>query len=114
MGLWTRKEAVYKIYNRQSHIRSYIPLQIACLDFNSEIGTVSCYGTVYFTETEITDSFIHTIAVLDKNDLEKIIFLNPLDVFMKEGIPFYNQGKNSSKPASKSNHGVYERIISLI
>jgi hypothetical protein len=29
-NLWSRKEAAYKIYNRETGIRGYFPLQIAC------------------------------------------------------------------------------------
>ena len=34
-NLWSRKEAAYKIYNRQTGIRGYFPLQLEC--FNMEI-----------------------------------------------------------------------------
>jgi phosphopantetheinyl transferase (holo-ACP synthase) len=31
-NLWSRKEAAYKIYNRKTQIREYIPLQLECFD----------------------------------------------------------------------------------
>ena len=30
--LWSKKEAAYKIYNRQTLVRAYMPLQLKCVD----------------------------------------------------------------------------------
>ena len=50
-NLWTRKEAVYKIYNRQTGIRAFIPLQLECFDskiINGIIlGKVVCNNIIY-------------------------------------------------------------------
>lgn len=110
-NLWSRKEAVYKIYNRQTGIRAYIPLKIECFDLVEHIGKVVCFDTVYYTKTEITKNYIHTTAVLNKNDFEKIVYLNSNDNLSKRnGIPFYD----ITKPVSKSHHGAFERIVTLM
>ncbi len=75
-NLWTRKEAGYKIYNRQTNIRGYFPLQLEC-DYESEtLGTVCCNGNIYYTQTKISDECIYTIAVAEKDHFMQIRNLN--------------------------------------
>ena len=56
-NLWSRKEAAYKIYNRQTKVRGYFPLQLECfdLDCNDTItfGKVVIHHYVYYTKTVI-------------------------------------------------------------
>ena len=58
-NLWSRKEAAYKIYNRQTGIRGYFPLELACLDLENTteviFGKVEIKGFLYFTKTLTTD-----------------------------------------------------------
>jgi len=60
--LWTRKEAVYKIIRQQNGIRGFYPLRIATKDF--EKGTVRFDYQLFYTQTEVTATSIHTIALL--------------------------------------------------
>ena len=116
-NLWTRKEAAYKIYNRQTQIRAYIPKQLEC--FDSELkhgiiyGKVICYNTIYYTKTVITSNYIETKAVLNPADFDKIKTINPTQKIIKiDGIPnFYDHNENTLKPVSKSHHGRFEKII---
>ncbi len=118
-NLWSRKEAVYKIYNRKTQIRGYFPLQLECFDLEILDGTifgkVVINDNIYYTKTEITDQLINTIAVEKFQDLDKIITLkNRKNIPKKNGIPNYFKIDNLvSKPVSISNHGRFERIITI-
>ena len=116
-NLWSRKEAAYKIYNRQTGIRGYFPLQLEC--FNMEIidevifGKVRIKENIYFTKTEITTQFINTIAVEDVKNFDAIKTLENRKYIKKNnGTPSYFEKKTSiPKEVSISHHGRYERII---
>ena len=75
--LWSMKEAAYKIYNRQTKIRSYFPQKLECSfrfqNHSYMSGTVICGGNRYYTKTNITNDCIHTIAVTNPDLLKKVI-----------------------------------------
>lgn len=116
-NLWSRKEAAYKIYNRQTQIRGYFPLQLECFDLGIidgiTFGKVMIKNYVYFTKTVITNQFIHTIAVVNPEDFDKIRTLeNRNNIRKNNGIPYYLEKDNSaSKPVSISHHGRFEQIV---
>lgn len=112
--LWSRKEAAYKIYNRQTGIRKYNPIQLEC--FDSENGKVVFENQIYFTRTEITSEFIYSEAVLKISDFDKIITIaRPEIIQKKKGIPsFFDSTDSSIKPLSITHHGRFERIITII
>ena len=116
-NLWSRKEAAYKIYNRQTKIRSYIPLQLECFDVEAKdgiiYGKVICYNTVYYTKTSITFEYIETIAVLNFNDFDKIKSITiPERLIKTNGVPNYFDPENMIwKPVSRSHHGKFEKMI---
>lgn len=118
-NLWSRKEACYKIYNRQTQIRAFIPMQLECFDIEikdgSIYGKVVCYDTVYFTKTTITSDYIETNAVLNPVNFDKIKTLNSSENIIKtNSIPNYFDSESKTwKPISKSHHGRFERIISF-
>ena len=114
-NLWSRKEAAYKIWNRQTGIRKYNPVQFECFNVELEIGFVVFKKELYFTKTEVSKYFIHTISVLKKADFKKIETLkNSTNIIKKNRIPFYfNQELNILFPISKSHHGNFEKIVSL-
>lgn len=118
-NLWTRKEATYKIYNRQMQIRGFFPLQIECFDTetvaNFTFGQAHVHGQVYFTKTELHSEFIHTIAVENKQYFDTIITLNSRNNIEKQiGIPSYLAKENAvMSPVSISHHGRFERIIRI-
>lgn len=117
--LWSMKEAAYKIYNRKTQIRGYFPLQLECLDLEIIGGII--YGKVvmkeniYYTKTEITAQFIHTIAVENTHDFDKIKTLeNRKNVQKNNGIPYYPEKEYSLlAQISISHHGRFEQIVSL-
>lgn len=118
-NLWSRKEAAYKIYNRQTQIRGYFPLQSECFDLEiiNEItfGKVAIKDRVYFTKTEITAQFIHTIAVENSKDFDSIKLLeNRNNIQKNNGIPSYFENETLGfKPVSISHHGRFDQIISI-
>lgn len=118
-NLWSRKEAAYKIYNRQTQIRGYFPLQLECFDLEIVdgfiFGKVEIKGLVYFTKTVITSQFINTIAVenIQNFDIIKILKIRK-NIQKNKGIPNYFQRENSiARPVSISHHGRFEQIISI-
>jgi len=118
-NLWSRKEAAYKIYNRQTQIRGYFPLQLECFDLKIIdriiFGKVMVKGSIYFTKTEITAQFINTIAVENVQDFDEIKLLkNRNNIQKTNGIPEYFEAENlSTKPVSISHHGRFQQIISV-
>lgn len=110
-NLWSRKEAVYKIYNRQTGIRAYIPLKLECSAIDSPTGIVTCFGATYYTKTEITNEFINTVAVLQIADFNTISILNNNTKIKKlNGIPFT---ASDNKIISISHHGNFKQMVSL-
>ena len=96
--LWSRKEAVYKIFNRTTGIRKFNPIQLECLDRNLEIGKTVFENQIYYTKTKITSEFIYTEAVLNAADFNKIQSISRSSFIIKEnGIPYYFESPNSVK-----------------
>lgn len=112
--LWSRKEAAYKIYNRQTGIRKYNPIQFECFDLNLEIGKVVFENQVFYTKTEISSEYIYTIAVADIENFDNIQTLHTtINIQKQNGIPFYKDIYQIINPISKTHHGRFERIISI-
>lgn len=112
--LWSRKEAVYKIFNRKTGIRKFNPIQLECLDRNLDIGKIVFENQVYYTKTKITSEFIYTEAVLNVNDFNKIQCISRPSVILKEdGVPYY-VSNSVKRPLSITHHGRFEKIITLI
>ena len=114
-NLWSRKEAAYKIYNRQTGIRAFIPKQLECADIeiteNVIIGTISIDDYRYFTHTFIDDDFIHTIAVVNVEDFKRVMPVEREHISKDiVGIPFHSTTGN---PISISHHGRFEQTIVL-
>lgn len=118
-NLWSRKEAAYKIYNRKTKIQGYFPLQLECFDLDIIdgiiFGKVAIKDLIYFTKTEITTQFVHTIAVENVLDFDTIKTLeNRKNIQKNNGIPSYFEKDNSVLiPISISHHGRFEQIVSL-
>ncbi|MFV8326979.1 4'-phosphopantetheinyl transferase superfamily protein [Flavobacterium sp. ZS1P14] len=114
-NLWSRKEAAYKIYNRATQMRAFIPLRLVCHYENETLGSVTCNGNTYFTQTNITDDFIHSIAVVKKEYFNAIKSLNSkVKVNKINGIPFIiDERTKIRKPVSISHHGLFWEGIAL-
>ena len=111
-NLWSRKEAAYKIFNRQTGIRAFNPIQFENFGVENNIGTVHAFNLVYFTKTEITTNYIHSVCVTNKVNFSALKVLFSAEEIVKiNGLP---HDKTTLKPASKSNHGRFERAVTLI
>lgn len=113
-NLWSRKEAAYKIFNRQTGIRAYNPIKFECFDLDLDIGKVVFEIQIFYTKTSITSEFIYTESVLKIDDFDKIKVLNnEIEIKKSNGIPFYANKNLVIAPISKTHHGRFDRIITI-
>ena len=116
--LWSMKEAAYKIYNRQTTIREYIPKKLTCTilskDSSHASGQVACLENTYPTKTTITKDSIHTVAVSHIGDLENIIEIENKGILKDEnGAPHFPIVHNIIQPVSISHHGCFEKVVTI-
>jgi phosphopantetheinyl transferase (holo-ACP synthase) len=106
--LWSMKEAAYKIDSRLTGIRRFAPAALACTEVC--IGVFHATGKVmvdqktYFTESDVNEAYIHSIAAQSRSKLPKIrkeIYQSPLNCFD------YKQ----RNPACVSHHGRYLALV---
>src|SRR6478752_7710302 len=114
-NLWSRKEAAYKIYNRITGIRGYFPWELECHFADENLGTVSIDGFLFYTQTQITNDYIYSIAVSEISILNKIKSVKSLENIKKEnGIPnFFDVVSNTVSPVSITHHGQFQKIITV-
>jgi phosphopantetheinyl transferase (holo-ACP synthase) len=108
--LWSKKEAAYKIYNRQTGERFFNPKGFVCEDDTVVFGI-----NHFYTKTQITTDFIYTIAVTSTDRFEAIQHLESRDAVQKEnGIPnWFDLFEGKWHPASITHHGRFVRIAYL-
>jgi len=116
--LWSMKEAAYKIYNRKTKIRAYIPQKLVCAitsqNHNSITGKVICSGNIYYTKTILSEDQIHTIAVPVSEHLNKVAEIERKSIAKdKNGIPYFVTSQNTIQDASISHHGRFEKVVTL-
>ncbi|MBO9672939.1 MAG: 4-phosphopantetheinyl transferase family protein [Sphingobacteriaceae bacterium] len=105
--LWSMKESAYKIYNRKTGIRNFAPKSLSCtLSSNADRikGTVSINNDIYFTQSEMRPSYLHTIATPIYHQLAEIrinIYQSPENLF----------DYKSTKPGCVSHHGRYLALV---
>jgi phosphopantetheinyl transferase (holo-ACP synthase) len=114
-NLWSRKEAAYKIYNRETGIRGYFPLRLKCVYINSTSGYVNCEGFNFYTKTAIAADKIHTVAVTDRAHFKLVLELDSkMKLIKNKGIPFiWDDITNSVTPVSLSHHGRYSALVMI-
>ena len=115
-NLWSRKEAAYKIYNRETGIRGFFPLQLECSFENATLGTVSIKKKIYFTQSKIENDSIYTIAVAEKKHFDKIENISSSDeIYKNNGIPFIIDSTSKIKKlVSITHHGRFWKGITLM
>ncbi|QIH37615.1 4-phosphopantetheinyl transferase family protein [Flavobacterium sp. Sr18] len=115
-NLWSRKEAAYKIYNRETGIRGFFPLQLECSFENATLGSVSIKKKIYFTQSQIENDSIYTIAVAEKKHFDKIENISSSDeIYKNNGIPFIIDSTSKiKKPVSITHHGRFWKGITLM
>lgn len=113
-SLWSRKEAVYKIIRQKGGKVGYYPKAIECLDVASTNGKVNYEQYVFFTQTLVNDSMLHTIAVTDTSDFQFVkLIANNENIIKINEIP-YLVLEDKRYTASKSHHGRFEKVICLM
>lgn len=115
-NLWSRKEAAYKIYNRETGINGYFPLRLQCHYDGAYSGTVTIDDFVFYTRTEITDCYVYSVAVAHVDFFDKITDLAVAgDIKKENGIPYvWDSISNKTAPVSKTHHGRFQRIITVL
>lgn len=124
--LWSMKEAAYKIVNRERLERFYRPTKFAC-NLTGNKGSVTFENQFFYTESEIDEQFIHTIAVQNQQSFTKINttylpnkvdFLTAfntscLNIIVKDenGIPNLIDENGKISCASVSHHGEFLAVI---
>jgi len=117
--LWSMKEASYKIYNRKTKLRIYIPQQFVCAitsqNHDCVIGKVNCHENVYYTKTILTQESINTIAVNSISDFNNVIEIENKNIVKDEnGIPYLiNSFSNTIQDVSISHHGRFEKVVTI-
>ncbi|MCD0472469.1 4'-phosphopantetheinyl transferase superfamily protein [Flavobacterium sp. JAS] len=116
---WSMKEAAYKIYNRQTKQREYIPKKLVCSivsqDNNYIIGKVNYAQNIYHTKTILLQEGIHTLAANSLDDLKNVIEIQKKGIIKdNNGIPhLYNSLSNTFQDVSISHHGRFEKVVTL-
>lgn len=114
-NLWSRKEAAYKIYNRDTNICGYFPTKLICFYESANFGTVSINNNLYHTQTTITKDYIHTVAVSKKENLNKIIRLDyNTKIHKDQRIPYIIDAITKIEiPISISHHGRFIESVRI-
>ena len=60
--LWSMKESAYKVYLQMHNERFFAPKKLACHLILKNKGTVLINNALFFTESEIGEGFIYTVA----------------------------------------------------
>ncbi|OXA98159.1 phosphopantetheinyl transferase [Flavobacterium oncorhynchi] len=116
--LWSMKEAAYKIYNRQTKIREYIPQKLVCSiasqNQNTAAGIVTCFENIYYTKTILSKDNIHTIAVNLLDNLNNVKEIEGKSILKdKNGIPYLLTSQNTVQEVSVSHHGRFEKVVTI-
>ncbi|MEO7976861.1 4'-phosphopantetheinyl transferase superfamily protein [Flavobacterium sp.] len=118
--LWSMKEAVYKIYNRETKIRAYIPKNLVCsnisfLNNNSIHGQVNCNENRYYTKSYLDNDYIHTIATNTPGDLNNAVEIENKNIKKDEyGIPYLQMLPDKLHDVSISHHGRFEKVVTIL
>ncbi|MFH6967496.1 4'-phosphopantetheinyl transferase superfamily protein [Flavobacterium sp. FlaQc-28] len=116
--LWSMKEAAYKIYNRQTKIREYIPQKLVCSitsqNQNTTAGIVTCFENIYYTKTILSKDNIHTIAVCISDNLNNVTEIERRSILKDtNGIPYLITSQNTVQDVSVSHHGRFEKVVTI-
>lgn len=133
---WSMKEAAYKCYVQQYQKRFLNPKKCSCYLINNSEGIVTINEEKYYTKSTISQKYIHTIAVKEKeikiisevsvinnsNLQSKLINNRLLSHFSKEttikknesGVPYlYLNNQKQTTSFSTSHHGNYGGFVIL-
>ncbi len=114
-NLWSRKEATYKVINRQTQKRVFTPLLLECFDIETNeheiLGKTLYQRKIYFTQTIINEEFIYSDCVIIKEDFKNIKIIHSKHIAKDiYGIPY---NLMSGNPVSVTHHGRFEKKVEL-
>lgn len=118
--LWSMKEAAYKILNRKTQKREYIPKQLLCSisssDASGYTGFVRHVDFSCYTQTRITEGIIHTFATAQQEDLKWVTEVTAPNIIKDEHrIPWlYDSASATLVPVSVSHHGRCTKVVQLL
>ena len=118
--LWSMKEAAYKIYNRQTGVRAYIPTRLVCTivdaDINNFEGIVIIQDNIYYSKTVVEKQIINTIATITTAGLKSIREIKNISIIKDSNdLPYiYNERSQLLQPVSVSHHGSCKKIIAIV
>ena len=108
--LWTMKESAYTAHTKDTKIRTFAPTLLCCSNVvvhpTWATGNVFYQGKMYYTQSTLSEAYIHTIAS------EKTKVLNNLQLKISDYDESDSAYRNSN-PASVSHHGKYLALIYL-
>lgn len=81
--LWSMKEAAYKNYLQHNHTRFFNPKRLRCHIINEIQGSVSIDKMHFFTNSDASEEYIHTIATIHKYLPESIQIFQSIDTDQK-------------------------------
>jgi phosphopantetheinyl transferase (holo-ACP synthase) len=111
--LWTCKEAVYKIWNRNSGCRKFNPKLFECCKINDDCSIVTIDNQLYFSRTTVTKDFIYSIAVTNIPQFQEIKHIPRKKIMKENELPFLKKSDGSKHIVSTTNHGRFEKIITI-
>jgi len=113
--LWSMKEAAYKIYNRQTGIREFIPHKLLCADVAvnqySISGNVFCNSHQFYASGIITNSFVHTICTDCPDNVQFIKNCTKAAILKDNNNLPYVISNGFKRPASVSHHGKFYKAV---
>jgi phosphopantetheinyl transferase (holo-ACP synthase) len=115
--LWSMKESAYKIYNRETGIRAFMPKRLECYievnEKNTCSGIVTAGSFLCYCTTTIKNKMVDTIAVRYKTDLEKVATVSSGIFKDHHGLPYVLEGEDL-RPVSVSHHGKCYKAVKLL
>ncbi len=66
--LWSMKESAYKAYLQTHGDRFFSPKKLACNLISKNTGTVLINNALFFTESEMNEAYIYTVAFSEKHN----------------------------------------------
>lgn len=78
---WSMKEAAYKCYTQEFQKRFFAPKKFVCTMISKNTGIVSVENQQYFSKSEISTFFIHTIAKKKEDEIyaSELFFMDEKD-----------------------------------
>jgi phosphopantetheinyl transferase (holo-ACP synthase) len=105
--LWSMKESAYKINSRETKLRLFAPVKLVCKNLiihnNKAAGNVLCDELLYYTQSQISEDYIHTLAADQEDELGRA----------SVKIMDYHKEYRISNPQSVSHHGRYLALAYL-